>query len=50
MQGKKPSREERKILEANGLDTYTWLVQKSNIKYIQVVNKETGEIRKIDKE
>lgn len=49
MQGKKPSYEERKILQAEGLDTYVWLVQKNSPKFIQIVNKETGEIKKLEK-
>lgn len=49
MKGKKPTYEERKLIAANGLDTYVWLVQKNCPEFMQVVNKETGEVKKIVK-
>ena len=49
MNGKKPTREERKVLEKHGLDTYVWLVQKNTKDWMQIINSETGEVRKIDK-
>ncbi len=49
MKGKKPTYEERKIIAAEGLDTYKWLVQKSTSSFMQIVNKETGEERTIAK-
>ena len=49
MNGKKPTREERKIFEKNGLDTYKWLIQKNAKDWMQVVNIETKEERVIQK-
>jgi hypothetical protein len=46
--GRKPTRTERNILIKNGLDTYKWLIQKSIGKWIQVVNKETKEEKRIN--
>lgn len=47
--GRKPTREERKIIANAGLDTYTWLVQKNTNNEMQVINKSTGEIKVINK-
>ena len=43
MKGRKPTREERKIIERANLDTWVWLVQKNTIDKMQVINKDTGE-------
>lgn len=48
MQGKKPTYEERKILEKNDLDTYEWLVQKHSTEFLQLVNKESGEVIRVE--
>ena len=40
MKGKKPTYEERKLIERAGLDTYQWLIQKHTSEIIQVVNKD----------
>lgn len=49
MQGKKPTRNQRKSLEASKLDTYKWLVLKENKDSLQVTNVDTGEIKTISK-
>lgn len=49
MQGKKPTYEQRKFLSSKGLDTYMWLVQKDSTKWMQLINKETNEVIKVDK-
>lgn len=49
MQGRKPTRYEWTILEANNLNTKEWLVQKTVIKDMQLVNKKTGKIIVIQK-
>ena len=46
---KKPTYEERKLIANEGLDTYVWLVQKNCPEFMQIVNKETGEVKKIVK-
>ncbi len=43
--GHKPTYEERKILMKEGLDTYVWLVKKHTSNFIELVHKETGEIK-----
>ena len=48
MQGKKPTYEERKILEKNDLDTYEWLVQKHSTEFLKLVNKESGEVIRVE--
>jgi len=50
MQAKKPTYEQKKILEKLKLDPHQWYVQKDNISFIQIRNTETGEIRKIEKQ
>lgn len=47
MQGKKPTYEERKILDEFGIDTYTWLVQKHTDWEMQLINKVTREEKTI---
>ena len=47
--GRKPTYEERKFIEKAGLDTYKWLVQKNVLESMQLINRETGEIRTISK-
>ena len=49
MQGKKPTYEQRKFLQSKGLDTYKWLVQKDSTEWMQLINKETNEVIKVDK-
>lgn len=49
MKGRKPTRQERKILQSHGYDTYVWLVQMNNNDFIQIVNRETQEEAKIQK-
>lgn len=50
MQGRKPTREEWKILEANDLNTREWLVQKNGNEKMQLISKESGKIITISKE
>ena len=50
MKGKNPTREQRKWLEYDGLNSREWLIQKDTSAYIQAVNRETREIRVINKE
>jgi len=45
MQGRKVIRSEWKIFEKNGLNSREWLVQKATSTYLQIVNKETGEVK-----
>lgn len=48
MQGRKPITSEWGIFKYYGLDTKEWLVQKSTPTFLQILNKATKEIRKID--
>jgi len=50
MQGRKPTRTEWKIFEQSGLDSREWLVQKATNTYLQIINKTTGEEKKISAE
>jgi hypothetical protein len=43
MRGKKPTRNQRQIIEQNKLDTYKWLVQKDTADKLYVVHAETQE-------
>lgn len=49
MQGKKPTYEQRKFLTSKGLDTYSWLIQKDCTKWMQLINRITNEVIKVDK-
>lgn len=49
MQGKRPTREQRKILERNKLDTYKWLVQKDTTSQLHIINSESKEKRILSK-
>ena len=49
IRGRKPTYEERKILQKNGYDTYDWLVTKSTPTFIEIVNKDNGDIKIINK-
>ena len=48
MQGRKPYREEWKIFEQHDLNSKEWLVQKVTSWTMQIVNKETGEVKVLD--
>lgn len=48
IRGRKPTREERKILAKNDLDTYEWLIQAHTTKEMKVIHRETGEVRIIE--
>jgi hypothetical protein len=43
MNGRKATREERKILSKSGYDTMMWLVQKNTPEFIQIVHRDTKE-------
>lgn len=49
IKGRKPTREERKIIEKAKLDTYTWFVQKNTNTELYLLHKETGERKVIIK-
>ncbi len=49
MNGRKPTREERKIIEKANLNTWTHLVQKNTNDIMQVIDKETGKETIINK-
>lgn len=47
IRGKKPTREERKIIESNDLNTYMWLVKIHTTNELKLIHKDTGEIKVI---
>ena len=47
IRGRKPTYTERKILQKNGYDTYDWLVTKSTPTFIELINRNSGEITTI---
>lgn len=49
VRGRKPTYEERKIIAKANYDTYTWLVTKNTSKMLEIVHRETGEVKTIDK-
>ena len=49
MKSKKPNRTQRQLLEANGLDTRLWYVQKDTSTEMQIVNIKTTEVKIIMK-
>lgn len=48
IRGTKPTREERKIIENAGLDTYEWLVQKHTSKIMVLIHRTSGKIKEIE--
>lgn len=46
--GRKPTREERKIISNASFDTYKWLVQKHTSTELKIINKDTGEVKSIN--
>lgn len=48
IRGKNPTREERKILVREKLDTYTWLIQSHTPTELKVIHRETGEVKTLD--
>lgn len=48
--GKKPTREQRKLLLENDFDTYDWLVVKDTPSRMVVSHRDTGEIATIEKD
>lgn len=49
MRAKKPTREERAILQQHKLDPHIWYVQKSYLSTLQIVNIQTNEVKVIEK-
>ena len=49
MNGRKPTRQERRVINEAGYDTYKWLVQMNNNDYLRIVNRDTKEEVKIRK-
>lgn len=47
--GKRPTLAEKKIIEAAHLNLDNWLVQKKDLDNIYVVNRYTGNVRKLPK-
>lgn len=43
--GRKPTREERKIIAKANLDTYEWLVQKHTTTELQIISRKSSEIK-----
>lgn len=49
IRGRKPTYEERKILNMKGYDTYLWLVTKNTPTFIELMHRDNGEIATICK-
>ena len=49
MKAKKPSYQQRKLIEKANLDTYVWYVQKDTPMFMQLKNINTGETKTISK-
>lgn len=49
MKGKNPTRAQRNYITSRGLDSRQWLVQKDTQDMMQVVDRVSGEVRKLDK-
>ena len=49
MKGKNPTREQRKIILKNNLDSYKWLVQKDTPDKMQIIHRDTKEVKIITK-
>ena len=47
--GRKPTREERKLIQKAKLNTYEWFVQKNTVTELVVLHKETQEQKIINK-
>lgn len=50
MNGKRPTRDQRAIFEEHGLNSKEYLVQKNTPTFLQVIHKETKEIKILNKE
>ena len=48
MKGRKPYREEWKIFQQHNLDSRDWLVQKVTTWTMQIIHKDSGEIKVLD--
>lgn len=49
VRGRKPTYEERKIIEKAKYDTYSWLVTKNTSTFLELVHRETGEVKVLNK-
>lgn len=49
MKGKKPTNNQRKVIERNGLDPTRWYVQKDTPNRMQVVDTHSGETKELSK-
>ena len=49
MNGKKPTRAQRRIIEAYRLNTHNWLVQKDTSEILQLVHRYTNTVRILKK-
>lgn len=47
--GRKPTREERKFIQKEGLDTYEWLIQKNTTTEMHLIHAKTKEKKIIKK-
>ena len=47
--GRKATREERKLIQQAKLDTYVWLVQKNTPEQLFLIHKDTAEVKIIEK-
>lgn len=45
MKSKKPNRTQRRLLEANDLDTRLWYIQKDTSTEMQIINIQTNEVK-----
>lgn len=50
MKSKKPNRTQRRLLEANDLDTRLWYIQKDTSTEMQIINIQTNEVKIILKQ
>ena len=48
IRGRKPTREERKLLLNNEIDAVKWLIKKHTSAFIELIHIETGEVKIID--
>ena len=45
--GKKPTLREKKLIEAAGLKTENWLVQKKDSEYLYIIHRHSSNVRKL---
>lgn len=49
MQGRKPTREQRKFIETFRLNSDNWLVQKDTAEFMQLVHRHSSKVRRLPK-